>query len=198
MLYPMQSSLVFLHCLLLISFSPDCPLSVSTATEENLVTDQLAHLHRYSIPAIIPWHLSGSNGEMVKWWNVRETHCSSSCNAQLHLFRGDLCVANLQRQFWQDFSIWKNLQRCSQENLDSHPLLENTGPGVCNTSFKLLLTIVNHCWTLLTIVHHCWPLLTIVDQTDHNADHDKSCWRSSNLAINVLVTMIPLMLIIDW
>ena len=91
-----------------------------------------------------------------------------------------------------------HLHRCSQESLDSHPLLENTGPGVCNTSFKLLLTIVNHCWTLFTIVHHCWPLLTIVDQTDHNADHDKSCWRSSNLAINILVTMIPLMLIIDW
>ena len=32
-----------------------------------------------------------------------------------------------------------DLQRCSQESLDSHPLLENTAPGVCNTSSKTKL-----------------------------------------------------------
>ena len=54
----------------------------------------------------------------------------------LEIFSTIRRCSKTQNKFNKVLDIF-HLHRCSQESLDSHPLLENTGPGVCNTSFKL-------------------------------------------------------------
>ena len=122
------------------SSSPDCSLGVSTATEENLVANQLAHLDYNSQFMWLEIQLCSNESERDL------THSSSAGDPQLHLFRGDLGVANLKTENKFENSCFVmtvfHLHRCSQESLDSHPLLENTDPGACNTSLKLFVIIL--------------------------------------------------------